>query len=177
MSVKKVAKEAKSVKTDTPTPALKGEELRKANIEARTAKDKAAFIEALKESKGIIVRACEAIGINRCTFYDWRDSDPDFKAACEEVTEVTLDVLESVVLNIAMAGQQERDQLNAAQFLLRSKGKHRGFSDKIETQISGEIKTQNTIEVVRAEFPNNGTEAAPPLPPSWQANTGGKLPG
>lgn len=150
---------------------------REATIAARTAKDKAALLAALKESKGIISRACEATGIGRTTFYEWKENDPDFKAACEEVTEVTLDVLESVVLNIAMAGQQERDQLNAAQFLLRSKGKHRGFSDKIETQISGELKTQNTIEVVRAEFPNNGTETAPPLPPSWSANTSGILPG
>lgn len=165
MSVKK-AKKIGKVGTSTRT-----------TVKERIAKDKAAFIEALKESKGIIVKACQALSIDRQTYYNWRDADPDFKAACEEVTEVTLDVLESVVLNIAMAGQQERDQLNAAQFLLRSKGKHRGFSDKIETQISGEIKTQNTIEVVRAEFPNNGTETAPPLPPSWQANTGGKLPG
>ncbi len=146
-------------------------------VKNRTAKDKAAILEALKESKGIISKACEAVGIARKTFYEWKNSDSDFASACEEVTEVTLDVLESVVLNIAMAGQQERDQLNAAQFLLRSKGKHRGFSDKIETQISGELKTQNTIEVVRAEFPNNGTEDHPPLPPSWSANTSGILPG
>ena len=67
-------------------------------------------------------------------------------------------------------GQQSTRQI----FWLKN---HAGFSDKIETQISGELKTQNTIEVVRAEFPNNGTETAPPLPPSWQANTGGQLPG
>ena len=67
-------------------------------------------------------------------------------------------------------GQQSTRQI----FWLKN---HAGFSDKVETQISGELKTQNTIEVVRAEFPNNGTETAPPLPPSWQANTGGKLPG
>ena len=149
-------------------------------VKSRIARDKERLLFALEESKGIVSTACQMIGISRKTAYEWKNSDEEFAAKWEDITEVTLDNLESDALKIAsgeMEGTRVSDQLNAIQFLLKTKGKHRGFSDKIETQISGELKTQNTIEVVRAEFPANGTENHPPLPPSWQANTGGQLPG
>ncbi len=40
--------------------------------------------------------ACEAVGINRGTYYDWRRDDPDFDAACKHAEQEALDSLEQV---------------------------------------------------------------------------------
>ena len=57
------------------------------------AQKKAAFLSALKASKGIIQTACDACGISRAMFKRWRDSDSDFKAKYDEVNEGQIDVL------------------------------------------------------------------------------------
>lgn len=42
------------------------------------------FIENLKASGGIICVACESTGINRSTYYRWRETDSDFAEKVDE---------------------------------------------------------------------------------------------
>lgn len=146
---------------------------RKGNI--YTARNKENVLKALRDCEGIVYIACKNANVGRNTFYTWLREDEAFRAEVDEINEVVLDKIESVVVNIALAGESQREQLNAAKFMLATKGKHRGFSERTETHVSGELNSK--IEVVRAEFPNNGTDQNPPLPPSWEANTSGILPG
>jgi len=44
----------------------------------RTRIKKKEFIEAWSETRGVISKTCEMIGISRDTYYDWRNKDPKF---------------------------------------------------------------------------------------------------
>lgn len=122
------------------------------------------------------VTIADSLGIHPDSLYRAcdRDHKMTFTAYSQQKRSKGVATAREVFYKQAWIDKNDGQQATRQIFWLKN---HAGFSDRIQTEISGEIKTQNTIEVVRAEFPNNGTETAPPLPPSWQANTGGKLPG
>ena len=83
------------------------------------------MIEALRNSLGIVKNACEIVGINRDTHYEWMKSDPDYKQQVEEILEGTLDFAESALLT-----QMGNGNVNAIIFYLKTKGKTRGYAEK-----------------------------------------------
>lgn len=88
-------------------------------------KDK--FVDALTNAKGIIYLACEAVGISRQTYYNWRKSDEVFREAVDEVLETQVDWVENKLLDLINAGDT-----TATIFYLKTKGKKRGYSDKAQ---------------------------------------------
>lgn len=91
---------------------------------------KTAFIEALQKAGGIIYAACDAVGISRATFYAWRASDADFAAAVSDVLEAQVDFVESRLLQKIKDGDT-----TAMIYYLKTKGKHRGWSEKATPQL------------------------------------------
>lgn len=113
-------------------------------------------IKALEDKHGIITDACASIGLARSTFYKWRDTDPDFKAAIEEIQEVAIDYVESKLFEkidgVWVEGRGEDDDGEprtykqppsdtAIIFYLKTKGKGRGYVEKTQVEHSGTIKT------------------------------------
>lgn len=89
---------------------------------------KKAFIEAYKANTGNATKASEAIGINRRTFSRWYNSDPDFAAAIDAVNEEQIDIAESELNKHIESGN-----LTAIIFYLKTKGKGRGYVERVET--------------------------------------------
>lgn len=87
---------------------------------------KKAMIEALTKSLGIVTTACKAINIERSTFYDWYNTDEDFKKQVDEIGNVALDFAES-----KLHKKIESGDTTAIIFYLKTKGKNRGY---IETR-------------------------------------------
>ena len=85
------------------------------------------FVDALTIAKGIIYLACEAVGISRQTYYNWRKSDEVFREAVDEVLETQVDWVENKLLDLINAGDT-----TATIFYLKTKGKKRGYSDKAQ---------------------------------------------
>ena len=83
------------------------------------------FINNLKASGGIICVACENTGINRSTYYRWRESDKDFADAVDEVMEAQVDFVESKLIALINA-----NDTTATIFYLKTKGKKRGWTEK-----------------------------------------------
>lgn len=83
------------------------------------------FIQALEQARGIVKDACAAVGISRKTYYNWRDSDPEFKAAADMVKEDVLDYVESKLLDKVEAGDN-----TSIIFYLKCQGQRRGWIDK-----------------------------------------------
>lgn len=83
------------------------------------------FIDNLKKSGGIICVACESTGINRSTYYRWREADAGFAEAVDEVMEAQIDFVESKLMGLINAGDT-----TAAIFYLKTKGKKRGWTEK-----------------------------------------------
>ncbi len=109
--------------TKAKKPQAKGA---KANKEAKAQRQKK-FLEAFANTNGIIAPACESIGISRKTFYLWKNEDKDFAELVEEIAERQTDFVEGKL-------QQKIDEgdTTAIIFYLKTKGRNRGYSERIE---------------------------------------------
>lgn len=83
------------------------------------------FLKALNACYGIVLTACESIGINRSTYYRWIKTDAAFKARVDDISESQLDFVEGKLMSSIAAGD-----LTAIIFYLKTKGKKRGYSEK-----------------------------------------------
>ncbi len=88
----------------------------------KTQHNKKALLEALEKSMGIVTTACEEVGINRWTYYDYYNKDEDFKKKVDELAEVALDFAESKLYKNISDGKE-----TSIIFYLKTKGKKRGY--------------------------------------------------
>ena len=73
----------------------------------RTLKKREQFLRALIDSVGNVSEACAVAGISRRSVYDWRESDPEFKADWDDAVEVTTEALEREIYRRAHEGTDE----------------------------------------------------------------------
>ena len=81
------------------------------------------MLEALEKSLGIVTSACKAVGISRQTHYKYMNSDAEYAAKVNELTEVQLDFVESKLIERINKGDTV-----AIIFYLNNKGKSRGYN-------------------------------------------------
>jgi hypothetical protein len=77
----------------------------------RTDTKKAAMLEALEKSLGIVSTACKMVDISRQTHYAWLKSDEEYKKAVASI------------------------QPAATIFFLKTKGKKRGYIERQEIEV------------------------------------------
>jgi len=99
----------------------------KSDTKKRTAETKAKVLRALGKASGIVKEACRIGGINRDTFYAWKNSDPDFSKAISNILEEQIDDVESKFLKGIREGK-ETSQI----FYLKCKAKNRGYVERSE---------------------------------------------
>lgn len=107
---------------------------------------KEAFIIAYKENYGNITIACHASGVGRGMYKSWCDNDKEFRTRLAEIEpeEIMLDFGEHKLMERIAKG----DTL-ATMFLLKTKGKRRGYIEKQEVAHEGDVVKQITINVIR----------------------------
>jgi len=113
---------------------------------------KEAFIIAYKENFGNITISCEAAGVSRASYNVWLKNDAEFSRKLAEIEpeEIMLDFGEQKLMERIARG----DTL-ATMFLLKTKGKRRGYIEKQEVAHEGDVVKQITVNVVRPEeLPN-----------------------
>jgi hypothetical protein len=92
---------------------------------------KNAMIQALEKSLGVVTTACKSIDISRETHYRWMREDEAYKEAAESIGDIALDFAESQL------HKQIKDGNTAATiFYLKTKGKKRGYIERIENDHS-----------------------------------------
>ena len=94
----------------------------------KTQQTKHALINALRKTLGNITKACEMVGINRSTYYDYM-KDPVFKRDFEECEEIALDFAESQMYKKIQEGDG-----TIIKFFLKTKGKKRGYVERTESE-------------------------------------------
>lgn len=96
---------------------------------------KKTFIEALKKNMGNVSATCEAIAkatgksFARKTYYAWYNKDEEFREAVDSIGEYMIDVAEN-----ALYTKIKRGNLTATIFYLKTKGKKRGYVEKLEVE-------------------------------------------
>jgi hypothetical protein len=95
------------------------------------------LLEALERSLGIVTPACKEVGISRNTFYHYYRTDPEFKAAVDDINEITLDFAENQLLKKIKEGS-ERSIL----FYMKYKARKRGYTDSLDITSGGDKITE-----------------------------------
>ena len=104
------------------------------NEQNRTIIAKKAFIEAMYKCLGIVSKAAELSGIARGSHYRWMDEDPEYKREIESVPDYVLDFVEDKLHTLI------KDQdTTATIFYLKTKGKKRGYIERSEVDMSGNV--------------------------------------
>jgi hypothetical protein len=98
---------------------------------------KRAMIEAMEKSLGVVTTAAKLAGIARSTHYGWMESEPEYRAAIEAVGEMALDFAES-----QLHKQIQEGEVASTIFYLKTKGKKRGYVERTEINIVGNIPIQ-----------------------------------
>ena len=89
-------------------------------------------IVAIYEKKGCNITAtCDALGISRKTFYEWKDKKKKLAEGLEAADEAILDFAESKLVE-----HIQNDDVQALIFFLRTKGKKRGYVEKTESDVN-----------------------------------------
>jgi phage terminase small subunit len=114
------------------------------------------FLAALKKQFGNVKAACNAAAIARSTYYEWLKNE-EFATAANDVLEGLIDDTESKMhelINGVIVEKEDREGGTniyqkppdgyMIQFFLKTKGKHRGYVEKVET----ENKTENLTKIV-----------------------------
>lgn len=110
------------------------------------------FLRILEKRLGIVTSACRELGIERRTHYNWLRDDEEYKAAVADIQDQALDMVESQLLRKV----QDMDT-TAIIFYLKTKGKARGYVERVQTQ---EVKTEPFVverEVVTTADPYTTT--------------------
>ena len=94
-------------------------------------KAKAAVIEAMRFTLGNISQSCEKVGIVRNTFYEWMKNDPQFRSDINNIEDFVLDWVESELYKRIKEGNPA-----CTIFYLKTKGKKRGYIEKVEQDIT-----------------------------------------
>jgi hypothetical protein len=85
------------------------------------------LVLAMEKSLGVITTACKSVGIARSTFYEWYNSDINFKNEIDDIKEVATDYVVSKLFE-----QIKNNNHVSTIFYLKTKGKDRGFVERQE---------------------------------------------
>lgn len=127
---------------------------------------KKALLEALEKTLGVVTTACEKVGVNRSTYYDYYNNDEDFKNSVDSISDQALDFVESKLFERINGYEHPEDKVfnnNGVEmvvpvikhyppdptsmiFYLKTKGKKRGYIEKTEIDVN-----QNNIQFILPE--------------------------
>lgn len=96
-------------------------------------KHKQQLLSALEKNLGLVTPACQEVGISRNQFYVYCRTDPEFKAAVDEINEMTIDFVEGQLLKKIKDGSEK-----SIMFYMRYKARSRGYTDSVDITSGGE---------------------------------------
>lgn len=106
---------------------------------------KATFLVLLYNREGNVTKTCQDIGISRPTYNRWYESDEEFAQGCQMVGESLLDMTEGALVKNIKKGKS-----TDIQFMLKTKGRSRGYGEKVEVAHTGMIAHAHGIK----HYPN-----------------------
>ena len=105
---------------------------------------KKALLDALEKSLGVVTTACKSVGVGRTTFYNYYNEDKDFAQSVDDIENVALDFAES-----QLHKQIQEGSTAATIFLLKTRGKKRGYVERQEITGADGVPSDVKIEIVR----------------------------
>ena len=119
----------------------------------KTTLQKAAMIKALEKSLGIVTTAAKSVGIDRTTHYSWMEQDAEYKAAVDGISDIALDFAES-----KLHEQINNGEVSSTIFYLKTKGKKRGYVERVENETTLNVNKPFVLELTDEESGNDGAK-------------------
>ena len=107
-------------------------------------------IKAIRRSRGLITHAARILRCNRSTVYDYARRHKRVQAAIDQENEVVLDDVEGLLLDVVY-DPSHKDHLRAIRYYLRTKGRGRGFGDRLDVTSGGERLAPIELVVVNRQ--------------------------
>jgi len=107
---------------------------------------KKAMLDALEKSLGVVSKACKQVGIARQTHYRWLTEDEEYKKSVEDISEMSIDVVESELYRQIT----EDNNSTSTIFYLKTKGKKRGYVERQEITGADGAPSNIQVEIIRA---------------------------
>lgn len=104
-------------------------------INLDTPQKKEKFLILLKKNNGLLGPTLRESGVANQTYYNWCETDPQFKDACMNAKEILLDMTES-----ALAAAVKNKEKWAVSLSLRYLGHARGYSEQKEAPLQVNIQ-------------------------------------
>lgn len=98
---------------------------------------------AYKKNAGNITKTCKAVGVDRQTFYNYKEKDPKFAEGLALVWDGLVDLMESALLT-----QIKKGDTKAIIFGLKTQGKKRNWTEKQEIKLEGSVKLEQITGIV-----------------------------
>lgn len=92
------------------------------------------LLAQIERSSGIIYTLAQQYDVTRQTIYNWIKTDDDFQEALDDARSNLVDVVESKYFKHAVDGSER-----AQEFILKTLGKDRGYAEKKELEVSGDV--------------------------------------
>jgi hypothetical protein len=109
-------------------------------MRSTTKQKKDAFLLVYESCLGNVSNACELSNIHRTTYYLWM-SDENFKKSIDSVMEKQIDFVEDALMKRIKEGDT-----SAIMFYLKTRGRKRGFNEKIELDVNEDKKIHITFD-------------------------------
>ena len=96
---------------------------------------------AIEAAGGVVAEAARMLGCIRRTIYTYAKEFPEVQEALDDANEVNLDDAEGTLITFVRGGTKdrpvdERAQLDALKFYLRTKGRGRGYGDRSDVDVT-----------------------------------------
>jgi len=118
------------------------------SVPDKTDINKRLMLQALTNNLGIVSKSCEEVNISRDTHYRWLKDDEDYCEQVNAITERSIDYAEGQLYHL-MAGAKrtvvtnrgavveikDAPSASAIIFYLKTKGKHRGYIERVEQEV------------------------------------------
>jgi len=104
--------------------------------------------QGLEKAKGNVTVCANLLGCSRKQIYVWFEKHPELLEVRDEAENQILDLAES-----KLAQQINDSNMTAIIFLLKTKGRKRGYVERIEQETSGQLKLTGA-PVIQFDNPN-----------------------
>ena len=105
------------------------------------------LIECCKRSNGIMSCVATLMGVSWHTAERYIKSCPEAEEAFQGARNAVVDAAESDLLAILTDKKHPR-HFDAVMFTLKTLGKNRGFTEKVETEVSGDLKQPPVLNIL-----------------------------
>lgn len=109
--------------------------------------NKETLIECCKRSNGIISLVAVQLKVSWHTAEKYIKECPEAQEAFQGARNAVVDAAESELLHILKDEKHPR-HFDAVTFTLKTLGKNRGFTEKVENEISGELKQPPVLNIL-----------------------------